>query len=104
MTTWQYKVIYTPATGMPLGNGSTHQERFEDGLNRLGVDGWELCDCPGLMLVFKRQLPRRLSQEAIDRARKEEPHAYRDGPNRDGRCWCGMSFSNPVHDPARRGG
>ena len=67
--TWEYKVIYTPATGVPLGTGDTHQERLEDGLNRLGADGWELCDCPGTMMIFKRRLPRRLTHAAIELAR-----------------------------------
>lgn len=102
MTTWEYKVIECSATGVPLGDGDTYGQRMESGFNALGRDGWELCCSIGNSLIFKRQCPRRLSQEAIERARREEPHAYDERVGRGGACWCGWSFSHPIHDISKR--
>ena len=51
---WEYKVIQTSATGVPLGKGNTYTEQLESGLNALGKDGWELCCVEQIYFFFKR--------------------------------------------------
>lgn len=51
---WEYKVIKTTATGVPLGEGKTHAEQLEAGFNKLGAQGWELCAILGTLIFLKR--------------------------------------------------
>lgn len=53
---WEYKVIKTTATGVPMGPGETHAEKLTSGFNELGKEGWELCGIIGSLLFFKRML------------------------------------------------
>jgi Domain of unknown function (DUF4177) len=66
---WEYKVICTTATGVPLGEGDTHHARMETGLNALGQDGWELCSCYGTYMFFKRKA--RTLRQALTEARRD---------------------------------
>lgn len=51
----EYKVIDTPATGVPLGTGKTYAEQLEAGLNALAEDGWILTAIAGsTKLIFVR--------------------------------------------------
>lgn len=69
MKAYEYKVIECAATGVPLGEGASHGQRLQSGLNELGSEGWELCDTFSNMIVMKRQCPTKLSKRALERER-----------------------------------
>lgn len=57
MKKWEYKVI-TVATKMPVTTKQYEQvaQEFEDALNALGAEGWELVQRQDAMFFFKREV------------------------------------------------
>ena len=51
---WEYHVVQTPATGVPMGEGDTYAEKFAAGLNELGDEGWQMCGFLSTIIVFMR--------------------------------------------------
>lgn len=51
---WEYRVIDTQAASVTLGPGANFREQFENGLNELGNQGWELCCVSTTYPIFKR--------------------------------------------------
>lgn len=53
---YEYKVICTTATGVPLKGKPTdsYQKQLELGLNELGKAGWGLVSMYGCYMVFSR--------------------------------------------------
>jgi hypothetical protein len=54
---WEYLVVSTTATGMPLSGSATipWHKRVEAGLNELGEEGWQLCAVLPNTLFFSRK-------------------------------------------------
>ena len=57
MKKWEYKVI-TIATKMPVTTKQYEQvaQEFEEALNDLGAEGWELVQRQDAMFFFKREV------------------------------------------------
>ena len=57
MKKWKYKVI-TIATKMPVTTKQYEQvaQEFEEALNALGAEGWELVQRQDAMFFFKREV------------------------------------------------
>ena len=57
MKKWEYKVI-TIATKMPVTTKQQEQvaQEFEEALNALGAEGWELVQRQDAMFFFKREV------------------------------------------------
>lgn len=57
MKKWEYKVI-TIATKMPVTTKQYEQvaQEFEEALNALGAEGWELVQRQDAMFFFKREV------------------------------------------------
>ncbi len=59
MRRWEYRIIDTHQIDVPLSGGGSFNQRFQNGLCGLGVDGWMMCGCPSSnLLIFRREVPR----------------------------------------------
>jgi hypothetical protein len=69
----EYKVLCTTASGVPLGKGDEYHTRLQDGLNRLGEEGWNLCDISGTLMIFNRKLRNESVIDTISEDRLIQP-------------------------------
>lgn len=76
MMEWEYKVVNALYKGVPTGDRDSAVERFEAGLNKFGLEGWEFCACPSSsLLVFKRQIRAKNRKNDDD---SDEKHTVED--------------------------
>lgn len=72
----EYKVISTHDTGVPLGKGDSYHARLEDGLNKLGREGWVLQSCPGHLMIFSRPLRDQNDLHSVTTASAEQQNDH----------------------------
>jgi hypothetical protein len=57
-----------------VGPGDTEPEKFLNGLNEMGQDGWELCGMNGFQMIFKRPLPPTSDFEEFKKQTEKDNH------------------------------
>ena len=55
---YEYKVIDTRDTGVPLVGSGSYHNRLARGLNVLGKKGWGMCAAIGTLIILSRRKPK----------------------------------------------